>query len=76
MYQPKYPKTNFRNPRNTTIPILETQIRGRERERAHLTSTRPGLTRPGFSSGFLSDEFLVWPGFFSDEFFSDGSRAA
>ena len=32
MYQPKYPKTNFRNPRNTTIPILETQIRGRERE--------------------------------------------
>ena len=27
MYQPK---TNLRNPRNTTIPILETQIRGRE----------------------------------------------
>ena len=43
MYQPKYSKTNFRtNPRNTTIPILETQIKGRERE---LTSParRPGL---------------------------------
>ena len=48
MYQPKYPKTNFRNPRNTTIPILETQIIGKER--AHLPSTRPGLARRSLGS--------------------------
>ena len=48
MYQPKYPKTNFRNPKNTTIPILETQIIGKER--AHLPSTRPGLARRSLGS--------------------------
>uniref|UniRef100_A0A7N2MIU5 Cytochrome P450 89A2 n=1 Tax=Quercus lobata TaxID=97700 RepID=A0A7N2MIU5_QUELO len=61
MYQLKYPKINFRtNPENTTIPILETQIRGRER--AHLTSAAAwvaggGLGRawPGFSFGFFSN---------------------
>ena len=48
MYQPKYPKTNFRNPKNTTIPILETQIIGKER--THLPSTRPGLAQRGLGS--------------------------
>ena len=61
MYQPKYPKTNFRNPRNTTIPILETQIRGRERER-ELTSPAPGLGLHGLGSPLGSYLMSSWCG--------------
>ena len=66
MYQPKYPKANFRNPRNTTIPILETQIIGTER--AHLPSTRPGLARRSLGScslgSPLGSSLMFWVSFY------------
>ena len=67
MYQPKYPKTNFRNPKNTTIPILETQIIGKER--AHLPSTRPRLARRslgshGLGSPLGSSLLMFWVSFY------------
>ena len=74
MYQPKYPKKNFRNPRNNSDQ--------RERESsphqrvAWARTTLPRSRTAWVLLWVLSDEFLVWPGFFFDEFFSYGSRAA
>ena len=69
-------KNKFQKSQKHNNPNLR-DLDQREREssphqRAGLGS-RDGLggARPGFSSGFFSNEFLVWPGFFSDEFFSD-----